>query len=95
MWWSHVTEIAFLALALFAAPSPCFAWGAEGHRIVATIAADELTPAARQQVSDLLGGNDAKAAMVSVSTWADQIAGLAAMQNQRFGRPKRPILTPA
>jgi nuclease S1 len=71
----------FFALALFAAPSPCLAWGAEGHRIVAAIAADELTPAARQDVEELLGG-DASVAMVQASTWADEI------------RPKRPDTAP-
>ena len=71
----------FFALALFAAPSPCLAWGAEGHRIVAAIAADELTPAARQEVEELLGG-DASVAMVQASTWADEI------------RPKRPDTAP-
>ena len=54
-------------------PVPAFAWGALGHRVVAAIAADELTPAARAQVVALLGGDDAKAAMISVSTWADEI----------------------
>jgi hypothetical protein len=62
-----------LALGLLIAPNPCFAWGAEGHRIVAAIAADELTPAARAQIAQLLGTDDAAAAMVAVSTWADEI----------------------
>ena len=53
-------------------PSCCFAWGVEGHQIVAHIAARELTSAARVQVQDLLGG-DAEGAMVEVSTWADEI----------------------
>jgi hypothetical protein len=34
---------AFSVLATLAMPSPSFAWGAEGQRIVAAIAADELT----------------------------------------------------
>lgn len=49
-----------------------FAWGAEGHHIVARIAADELTPKANAVVADLLGG-EATAAMISASTWADEI----------------------
>lgn len=63
----------WFALAVLVAPSPCLAWGAEGHRIVAAIAADQLTLAAQAQVATLLGSNDAKAAMVAVSTWADEI----------------------
>jgi hypothetical protein len=74
-------ETIFFALALFAAPSPCFAWGAEGHRIVAAIAADELTPAARDQVAQLLGG-DGAAGMMQASTWADEV------------RPQRPETAP-
>jgi hypothetical protein len=62
----------FFALALFGLPAPCFAWGAEGHRIVAEIAADELTPAARTQVEQLLGA-DASVGMMEASTWADEI----------------------
>ena len=44
-------------------PLPTYAWGVEGHQIVAYIAASELTPAARAQISALLGG-DPTAAMV-------------------------------
>lgn len=61
------------ALAILIAPTPCLAWGAEGHRIVAAVAEGELSPAAQQQVSELLGSHGAKAAMVSVSTRADEI----------------------
>ena len=51
----------------------CLAWGAEGHRIVAAVAADELTPAARAQVAQLLDTDNATAGMVAISTWADEI----------------------
>jgi len=66
-----------IALAIALAPAPCFAWGVEGHHIVAEIAARELMPAARSQVAELLGG-DAEQSMIEVSTWADEI---------RRGRP--------
>jgi hypothetical protein len=46
------------------------AWGAEGHEIVALIAARELAPAARTQIAHLLGG---VAMMVHESNWADEI----------------------
>jgi hypothetical protein len=62
----------FLVAALLA-PAQYWAWGPEGHRIVAAIAADELTPAARQQVAQLLGVDDAAAGMAAVSTWANEI----------------------
>jgi len=48
------------------------AWGVEGHHIVAAIAAANLSPAARDQVRDLLGRDGAQA-MVDVATWADEI----------------------
>ena len=64
--------VAIMTAALFAAPTPCLAWGAEGHRIIAAIAADDLTPAARMQVEQLLG-TDAGVGMVEASTWADEI----------------------
>ena len=35
--------------------SPAWAWFAEGHEIVAVIAADDLTPAARSHVGQILG----------------------------------------
>lgn len=70
--------MARLALSLIAAfiaiaPNTAFAWGAEGHRIVALIAADQLTPTAKAQVNQLLGTDDAAAGMMAVSTWADEI----------------------
>jgi hypothetical protein len=54
-------------------PDKAFAWGAEGHRITALIATDELTPAARAQVQSLLGSPDARSAMEDASTWPDEI----------------------
>ena len=53
-------------------PSVAWAWDSEGHRIVALIAADGLTSAARVQVADLLGP-DVRDAMETASTWADEI----------------------
>src|SRR5580692_10642005 len=61
-----------LLAASFISPSEAFAWGDEGHRIVALIAASELTPQAKTQVESLLGG-DASSSMADLSTWADEI----------------------
>jgi hypothetical protein len=56
-------------MGLFVIPSPqALAWGAEGHRISALIAADEFTPIAKSQVQSLLGSPDARAAMEDAST---------------------------
>src|SRR5215472_12561556 len=59
-----------LLVALLLAPVPALGWGAEGHEIAAGIALRELTQAARQQVSELLGG---EAMIVEQSNWADEI----------------------
>jgi len=53
-------------------PSAAWAWGNEGHKVVALIAASELSPAAKAKVEQLLGG-DAASTMADVSTWADKI----------------------
>jgi len=44
------------------------AWGGQGHRLVALVAAHRLTPAARQNVTWLLG----EETLADVSSWADQ-----------------------
>ena len=67
-----VSHITFVAAVIALAPSTALAWGDEGHQIIAHIAANELTPKARAQVSALLGG-DAETAMVTASTWVDEI----------------------
>ncbi len=51
---------------------PARAWDGVGHRVIAGIAAGSLTPAAKSQVEDLLGG-DAYTAMTDASSWADEI----------------------
>ncbi len=45
-----------------------FAWGPEGHSLVARIADSQLTPAARARVDEILGPD---VTMASVSSWAD------------------------
>lgn len=51
-------------------PSLCFAWGGEGHQIVALIAEKQLTPATQALVKDLLG--DAHISDAEVASWADE-----------------------
>lgn len=59
-----------LALLLTLTPVPAFAWGAQGHEIVATIAARQLTPHARAQVARLLGS---PAMLIHDANWADEV----------------------
>ena len=44
------------------------AWGQQGHRLVAMIATNRLTPAARRHVEWLLGNES----LADVAVWADQ-----------------------
>ena len=54
---------------LVALPQFLLAWGANGHRVVAKIAYDNLTPAARARVDAALGDNY----LSQVSTWPDYV----------------------
>ncbi|MDP9123511.1 MAG: S1/P1 nuclease [Pseudomonadota bacterium] len=53
------------------APGPTFAWGADGHRLIAEQAQQLLMPAARAEVAGLLA-LEPGSTMVSISTWADE-----------------------
>ncbi|MFH0981978.1 MAG: S1/P1 nuclease [Planctomycetota bacterium] len=56
-------------LVLLVVPAPCLGWGQDGHRIVAVIATDYLTPPAQATVNQLLGGPS----LADVANWADEI----------------------
>jgi hypothetical protein len=55
---------------LMLTPLRALAWSPEGHEIVALVALQELTPAARSQIARLLGS---PAMMVHDASWADEI----------------------
>ena len=59
-----------LLLLVFTLPAPLRAWGALGHKTIAWIAQDRLSPRARSAVRELLGQDRGSP---SVSTWADGI----------------------
>jgi hypothetical protein len=68
--------LAALIASLLVLPAPqAWAWGSEGHRIIAGIAWDHLDHATREKLRAFLGDND----LASISTWADDI---------RSGRPE-------
>ncbi|MBX3729133.1 MAG: S1/P1 nuclease [Candidatus Sumerlaeia bacterium] len=52
------------------APVPSWAWGRDGHRIVAAMAESRLTPTALERVRAILGEDTS---LASVSTWADEV----------------------
>ncbi|HEY0329888.1 MAG TPA: S1/P1 nuclease [Rhodopseudomonas sp.] len=61
----------FLLTLLVAAPvSQAWAWGQEGHSIIAEIAQRRLTPQATAQVSEVLGTGHS---LASVGSWADDV----------------------
>lgn len=62
------TTVALLLLLGSASSTRVHAWGAQGHRLVAVIATEHLTPAARQNVVWLLGPES----LADVSSWADR-----------------------
>lgn len=62
-----------LALLLFALPEAALAWGKQGHRVVATLASQRLTPRARAAVEELLRDNDDGRSLAAISMWADWV----------------------
>ncbi len=53
------------ALAVLLSPQSAWCWGTDGHKIVALIAADNLTPAARSHVANILGVSSDQRAIAS------------------------------
>jgi hypothetical protein len=60
--------IVVLTAVLLAADRP-FAWGVQGHHLIARIALTRLTPDTHRAVATILGDED----FVAVSTWADEV----------------------
>jgi nuclease S1 len=69
----ELRTILVVLLLPYALAAPAFAWGPEGHSIVAEIAQRHLTPAAAQQVRDILENN---ASLASIANWADDYRAL-------------------
>lgn len=63
--------VAFIT-ALLVAPA-AMAWGPEGHRIVAKLAWDQLTPTARVAVRALLDTQSRYITLVSIANWPDDL----------------------
>lgn len=62
----------FFVAAVCMAAVPAYAWGPLGHRTVAGIADEQLSPAARAQVQALLKPDNERT-LVDVATWADDL----------------------
>ena len=61
-----------VALSFIFLPSLACAWGPSGHRIVAQLAAQRLSPTAHAQVQRLLASTGDHS-LVDVATWADEL----------------------
>src|SRR5215213_4830218 len=60
----------FLAAAIAFAPSPAFAWGKTGHRVVAALADAQLSGLARAHIKELLGGAES---LDEAANWPDEM----------------------
>ncbi len=61
-------------LFLLSAALPAHAWGPLGHRLVARLAEDGLSPAARVELDRLLAAEPG-ATLAGIATWADELRG--------------------
>src|ERR1700683_183393 len=52
---SAAARIANIVLAVLLCPLSAWAWGTDGHKIIAVISVDNLTPAAQSHVANILG----------------------------------------
>lgn len=78
-----------VAFALTATPQNALAWGGDGHRLIAQLAYERLTPAARAEVNRLIGVDAADpspgcaiTSIETLSTWSDCVRGIRAYANQ-------------
>ena len=62
----------FVFLTFLLIPSTLFAWGGDGHQIVALIAEERLTPEAQAGIHELLG-KDVNISDAEIASWADNI----------------------
>jgi hypothetical protein len=63
-----------ILLALVAVSLPALAWGPDGHRIVAQIAFDHMTPQAQAAVTaELKAANEPEPTLPGIANWADQV----------------------
>ena len=64
----HMFRLVVVVLVAGLCVATVSAWGPQGHRLVALVAANHLSPVARENVAWLLDGQS----LADVSTWADQ-----------------------
>ncbi len=73
-----ITVLIIVGILVSGCSNQAFAWGGEGHRLIARLAETRLSPAARSAIQELLGPDG----IVGVANWADKI------------KPERPETAP-
>jgi len=66
----QLTTLVFSFGLLLVTPS-VWAWGTQGHQVIASLAWAQITPAAKMEVNRLLALEPGET-IVSISTWADE-----------------------
>ena len=79
----------FLGLLFTLVASDAWAWGEEGHSVIAEIAQRRLSPAAAQTITGILRANAndpsySTSSLASISTWADEVRYNGAMKNETY-----------
>jgi len=64
------SKILFAVAAMALTPSPAFAWGKTGHRVVAAIADTQLSGLARAHIREILGGAES---LDEAANWPDEM----------------------
>lgn len=67
----HRLRTAVLWVSFLCVSTATFAWGNQGHQVIALLAEAQLSPVARKEVNRLLA-LETGATLASVSTWADE-----------------------
>jgi hypothetical protein len=67
----HRLSAALIAFGTVLVPATALAWGSDGHRLIAQLALQHLSPVARAEVNHLLTLEDG-ASLASLSVWADE-----------------------
>jgi nuclease S1 len=107
--WPSAAVLCFLALVLLFRPTESWAWGPEGHQIIALVAERLLqaqSPAVQKKIADILATDKSnewtKTDMASEGTWADALRekspeGRVASTNWHYAKldPSDPDLTKA
>jgi hypothetical protein len=84
-----MNQIALLIFLLSATASRAWAWGEEGHSIIAEIAQRRLSPASAQAIARILDPNSAASpytapSLASIATWADEVRYNGTVKNETY-----------